>query len=500
MKLPRTYYNYISYLGTIIALIAWVAIIFFVIQINFFSLDNVYFDLFAYLVTPGFLIMGLVMIPLGMYIRRKKIRKGIPVSDEKLLILNLRDPKTRNAIVIFSSVTLVFILFTIVGSYKGFHYTESVEFCGNLCHKVMEPEYVAYQHSPHAKVKCAECHVGEGADFYVKSKMSGMRQVYKYIRGTWPTPIKTPIENLRPARETCEKCHWPEKFYTNKIRNEKYFLADSGNTEWTIVMKMRIGSDHSALGNTEGIHWHINPDVEMTYSSDAKRQYIPWVKYTNKKTGKTLEFIDTDASRLPKKDSINKMEKRPFDCMDCHNRPSHEYRSPSYFVNHLFAGKKIPNTLPWLKKASMDALKNIYSTKDSAWMKINQIIFGFYKENHPEILAKSEKDIKNAIPFIQEAFSQNTFPEMKVRYSAYPRNIGHLESNGCFRCHDDKHATKDGKVISKNCNVCHTIIGQGKANAMEYSPVNATLEFKHPADIGEEWKTTNCSECHAELY
>lgn len=500
MKLPRTYYNYISYLGTIIALIAWVAIIFFVIQINFFNLDNVYFDLYAYLVTPGFLVMGLVMIPVGMYMKRKKLKKGVPVSDEKLFVINLRDPKTRNAIVIFTSVTLVFILFTVVGSYKGFHYTESVEFCGTLCHKVMEPEYVAYQHSPHAKVKCAECHVGEGADFYVRSKMSGLRQVYKYIRGTWPTPIKTPIENLRPARETCEKCHWPEKFYTNKIRNEKYYLADSSNTEWNLIMKMRIGADHSALGNTAGIHWHINPDIEITYTSDETRQKIPWVKYKNKKTGISYEFVDNESLKDTALKDVGKSQPRSFDCMDCHNRPSHEYRAPSFYVNHLFAGYKIKASVPWLKKAAMEGLNNIYSTKDSAMMGINDQILKMYKEQYPDALSKFEKEIKAAIPQIQNAFSLNTFPEMKVRYNAYPRNIGHLESNGCFRCHDDKHKTKEGKVISKNCNICHSFIGQGKTNAMEYVPINSTMEFKHPADIGEEWKTTNCSECHLELY
>ena len=262
MKLPRTYYNFISYLGTITAIIAWVTLIFFFIQIQVFNFENVYFELFAYIVTPGFLLLGLLLIPFGMYREKKKIKKGLPASDEKLLVINLKDTKTVNAVIIFSIVTVIFVIFTITGSYQAYHYTESVEFCGTLCHKVMEPEHTAYQHSPHARVKCAECHVGEGADFYVKSKMSGLRQVYKYLTNTYPRPIATPIANLRPARETCERCHWPQKFYTNKIRNEKYYLADEKNTEWNVILKMRIGADHSALGNTQGIHWHISPDVE----------------------------------------------------------------------------------------------------------------------------------------------------------------------------------------------------------------------------------------------
>jgi len=500
MKLPRSYFNYISYLGTITALIAWFAIIFFIIQINFFALENVYFDLYAYIVTPAFLVIGLVLIPVGMYLKGRKIKKGLIISDDKLLIINLRDPKTRNGIFIFSIVTVFFIIFTIIGSYKGFHYTESVEFCGKLCHKVMDPEYTAYQHSPHAKVRCAECHVGEGADFYVKSKMSGMRQVYKYILGTYPRPIETPIANLRPARETCEKCHWPQKFYTNKIRNEKYFLSDSANTEWDLIMKMRIGADHSSLGNTEGIHWHINPKVEIEYVADNKRQSVPWVKYKDKSTGKEYIFTDNDTANVPKPDSLKKMEHRIMDCMDCHNRPSHEYLAPSHYVNGLFAGNKIHTSIPYLKVASMEALNDIYSTKDSAFLGISNQINDYYKKNYPNLFTKYQKQIKNAITQIQTEFSYNTFPEMKVRYTAYPRNIGHLEFKGCFRCHNDNHKTKDGKVISKNCNLCHTIVGIGAKDTIKYTQINETLEFVHPVDIGEEWKTTNCSECHFELF
>ena len=351
-------------MGSIIALIAWVTLIFFVIQIYFLNIDNVYFDLYTFVVTPAFLVLGLILIPFGMYRKSKKLKKGIQVSDKKLLVLDLRESKTRNAILIFSVVSVFFIISTIVGSYKAFHYTESVEFCGKLCHKVMQPEYVAYQNSPHAKVKCAECHVGEGADFYVKSKMSGMRQVFKYTLGTYPRPIPTPIENLRPARETCEKCHWPQKFYTNALRKEKYFLADSANTEWDVILNMKIGANHQAIGLSEGIHWHINPDFQIDYKSNAKRDTISWVRIKNKKTG--LETIYTDDEIAVKSEKEKKTESRTMDCMDCHNRPSHEFRSPSKYVNELLVAKNKFVSIPWLKNAAMEALKKPYSTTDSA--------------------------------------------------------------------------------------------------------------------------------------
>lgn len=265
-------------------------------------------------------------------------------------------------------------------------------------------------------------------------------------------------------------------------------------------MKMRIGADHSALGNTEGIHWHINSNVEIEYAADNKRQTIPWIKYKDKSTGKELIFTDQNVATFPKPDSLKKLEHRIMDCMDCHNRPSHEYLSPSHYVNELFAGNKIPKSLPYLKMASMEALKGVYSTKDSAYLGIDKQITDYYKSKYPDLLKKYQKEIKKAITRIQTEFSYNTFPEMKVRYTAYPRNIGHLEFKGCFRCHDNNHKTKDGKVISKDCNLCHTIVGQGTSNAINYVPINGNIEFQHPVDIGDEWKTTNCSECHLNLF
>jgi len=498
MKLPFSFYNKITYLGTIIALIAWIAIIFFIVLIFLFGIDNIYFDLFVYLIIPIFLVLGHLLIPFGMYRKRKKLKKGIRVTDEKLLVINLKDPKTRNAIFLFSVITVIFVICTVIGSYKGFHYTESVEFCGKLCHKVMDPEYTAYQNSPHAKVKCAECHVGEGANFYVKSKMSGLRQVFKYVLGTYPRPIPTPIENLRPARETCEKCHWPQKFYTNGLRKEKYYLADSANTEWNIILNMKIGADHQALGLISGIHWHINPDIKIEYKSNAKRDTIYWVKIFNNKTGVEMIYNDNELNLKP--DAVNKIEARTMDCMDCHNRPSHEFRSPSKYVNDLFSSGKIPVSIPWLKSAAMEALKISYTNKDSALMEIKNKILSFYSKQYPDIFKKFKTEISNSVTKIIYAFSLNEFPEMKVDFSKYPRHIGHLETNGCFRCHNNKFTTITGKVISRDCNLCHTIVGQGKTDSMKYSGINSFLDFIHPVDIGDAWKESNCMDCHSQLY
>jgi len=498
IKLPPSYFNFISFLGTIIALIAWLAIIFLVIMDKIINAGNVYTELFTYLVVPGFLVFGLILISYGMYRKRRRNKKGIKTSDTKVLIINFSDRKTRNAILIFSFITTIFLLSTVIGSYQGFHYTESVEFCGKLCHKVMNPEYVAYQNSPHANVKCAECHVGEGVDWYVKSKMSGLRQVYKYMTNTYPRPIATPIENLRPARETCEKCHWPQKFYGNKLHHEKYFLADSTNTEWDIILNMKIGPSNESQGLSQGIHWHINPDIKMEYKANEKRDTIYWVKVRNLKTGKVTVFNNDDYRKSIS--DLNNVESRTMDCMDCHNRPSHEYRSPSYYVNKYLAYSSTSARIPWIKKAAMEALKVIYTTDDSASAGIKENMLSFYKDTYPSLYKQYGSKINIAITDITKKYSQNAFPEMKVTYSVYPRHIGHLESNGCFRCHDGRHKSSDGKVISKSCNLCHTIIAQGKIDSLKYTTLDKPADFIHPKDIGRVWKESNCEDCHKQLY
>jgi hypothetical protein len=493
LKLPLSYFNYISFLGTIIALIAWIAIIFLVIWARFIVNDKVYFELYTYLVVPGFLVLGLVLIPVGMYFKRRSMRKMTQEEAKEKYILNLNDPKTRNAAFIFVTVTVIFIICTIIGSYEGFHYTESNDFCGKLCHKVMDPEFEAYQNSPHAHVTCVECHVGEGVDWYVKSKMSGMRQVYKYMTNTYPRPIATPIENLRPARETCEKCHWPQKFYTNNIQRKKYYLADSANTEWDITLNMKIGASHESLGLIEGIHWHINPDVEIQYKANKKRDTIYWVKVIYKKTGKESVFTETESHIS--KDDLDKIPVRSMDCMDCHNRPSHEYRSPSYFVDNLFASGAIKQ-VPYLKEVAMLALKTRYESNESARNGITNDIVKYFKRDHPKVYAQFSKEISDATGEILKSYFLNTFPEMKVSYKEYPRNIGHFETNGCFRCHDNKHKATDNKTITRDCNQCHTILSQGKAGEVNYFGMDKTVDFIHPKDIGNLWMEMDCSKCH----
>jgi hypothetical protein len=363
----------------------------------------------------------------------------------------------------------------------------------------MEPEYTTYHGSSHERVACVECHVGSGASWYVKSKLSGLYQVYSVLANKFPTPIPTPIANLRPARETCEQCHWPEKFYDRKLKIKETFLADDSNTEEIIDLQLKTSSKMTAGGFEKGIHQHISTDVKIEYKTTSdNRQIIPWVKYTNLKTGVSEIFNDSENTLSQAK--LDSLKTRVMDCLDCHNRPSHNYKTPQNFIDKSLSEGKISKTLPGIKQISMKVLYKDYPSKDSAFFAIRKLVTDFYQSNHSELFASKKTDIEAAILEIQKGYSNNIFPFMKASWKAYPNNIGHMESYGCFRCHNDKHVTKQGKVISKDCNLCHTILGQGSPENIEYSKSMEPLEFKHPVDIDEAWKTELCSSCHAQLY
>jgi nitrate/TMAO reductase-like tetraheme cytochrome c subunit len=498
MKLPASFYNLVSYIGITIAGISFLLILFMLIFSSIVEETGSYMGIIIFLILPALLVFGLLLIPLGMWLMVKKAKKAHKTLVESRFILDLNKRQHRNASLIFLVGTAIFLVFSAVGSYELYHYSESVEFCGTICHEVMKPEYVAYQNSPHAKVTCAQCHIGSGAEWFVKAKISGLYQVYSVLANKFPKPIPTPIANLRPARETCEQCHWPQKFYENSLRTEKYYLSEN-NAAWQIDLRMRTGPSHSAMGQSEGIHWHINPNVKIEYiSTHDKREVIPWVRYINLATGDTTIYQDEYEPLA--QELVDSFEVRLMDCMDCHNRPAHNYKTPTRFINQEMAVGNISNELPDIKRLTMELLVGDFHNTDSALQVIEETVWNFYMENYPDIFTENEQLIKDAINAIQRSFSANIFPEMNAKWDAYPSHIGHMEFNGCFRCHNNQHRAENGKVISRDCNLCHNIMSQGNPDSLQVALFNQNLEFKHPVDIDEVWKESLCSECHRYMY
>lgn len=494
-KLPPTVYNWITALGTFMAIGAVTVFIFFLIATLFSADSSSYLGMFMFIIIPPFLIIGLILIPFGMYLTHKKIKSGQREEKKTAPVIDFNNISHRNAAGIFIFGTIGFLFLTALGSYETFHFTESNTFCGEVCHSVMHPEYVAYQESPHARVKCVECHVGEGVDWYVKSKLSGIRQVYGVLSGDYNRPIETPIHNLRPARETCEKCHWPEKFYAKNSRLEKYFLADEENTEWDVHMTLKVGGDHSSKGYTEGIHWHVDPDNIVEYAAtDKQRQQIPWVRFINNKTGDTTIYIDSysdfDESML------DTLETRTMECIDCHNRPSHQYLPPDRFINNSLAEGLISKDIPEIKYKLYEIMEEEFSSIDSMRQFTTNFLNEYYTEEYPDFMEENSGLIASASAQFADAYSKNIFPGMAVKWDAYPSNIGHMNFPGCFRCHNDQHESESGKVLLRDCNQCHLIDAQGSPDSLQRAVFGEGLEFKHPVDIDEAWKEMNCNECH----
>jgi hypothetical protein len=382
---------------------------------------------------------------------------------------------------------------TIFTSYKAYEYTESDKFCGETCHSVMEPEYSAYQFSPHARVGCVQCHIGSGASYFVKSKLSGSYQVYAVALNKYPKPIPTPIENLRPAQQTCEQCHWPKHFYSEKEHINTYFISDSGNTKWTLNLLMKIGGGNIEAGPTSGIHWHMNIEHEVTYVAlDRERQVIPWVR-ARKPDG--TETIYRSTEMTVSDDSLKQAFSRKMDCIDCHNRPTHIYHPPARSIDRIMALGWIDPKLPFIKSVAVKALETPFATKSGAADSLKLIIEEYYRQNYPDVLKLEQVKIDSAVEQVRKIYSRNYFPEMGVNWKKFPDNLGHMYYLGCFRCHDGKHVNDQGKVLSRECTTCHTILAQ----QFERDTLRLSLkgiDYRHPVDIGDAWKETNCSECH----
>jgi len=494
-KLPSSFYNPMSLAGAGIAAISFGLIVFLFLLELLGTKQKPYMGIIAFVILPSFLIGGVCLIGLGIYREHSRKKHG-KLRERKFPTIDLNNPKHRAAFTFFSVGTILLLLFSAFGSYKAYEFTDSDEFCGEVCHEVMEPEYTAYQFSPHAKVGCVQCHIGSGAEWYVRSKFSGAYQVYSVLFNKYSKPIPTPIENLRPAQETCEQCHWPKHFFNEKQLVNTYYLSDEKNTEWTLDLLIKIGGGNVETGPTSGIHWHMNIAHEVNYVAlDSLRMIIPWVS-AKSADGKVTVYRNTELNISDSQ--IERHEKRRMDCIDCHNRPSHIYHPPARSVNHIMKLGWIDKNLPYIKSLSVHALENEYTNKQVALDSIRSTILDFYTANYPQVFTEKKVSINRAIEEVQKIYSRNYFPSMGVSWRKFPEHIGHLYAPGCFRCHDGKHVNEKGKVLSRDCNVCHTILAQKfEKDALRLSL--GGIDYRHPVDIGNAWKEMNCSDCHSRM-
>ncbi len=345
------------------------------------------------------------------------------------------------------------IILLVMGGYQLVEFTDSTAFCGRLCHDVMYPEYTAHQASPHSRVACSECHVGSGADYLVRSKVSGTPMLFNTLIGAYHRPIPTPVENLRPARETCEQCHRPERFAGDLVRVHTTYESNETNTEKVDTRVLRVGGGE--LETARDIHWHIAAQVWYV-PLDRERQEIVWVGVEGR-DGQLTEYID------PKKQAeitagLPENEKRLMDCMDCHNRATHIFNSPEELLDTALTQDKIDKGLPYIKREALEALDPPSSSLTEANARAEDIK-EFYRINYPAIYNEKTTAIEQAVAEVKEIARLTTFPHMRITWETYIDNSSHLESPGCLRCHgklvEAVSEEQEGEVINADCDLCH---------------------------------------------
>jgi nitrate/TMAO reductase-like tetraheme cytochrome c subunit len=472
--------NWISAIGAVIALGALFSFAL-LVWMDFTQGDrNPYLGIFTYIVAPGFLITGLFLTFFGAWAQRRWAIKHAATKPDRWR-LDFANRSQRRYLIVFGAGALGFIMLSAFGSYQTYEYSESTQFCGAACHSAMNPEFTTYQHGAHARVACVECHVGSGASAFIKAKINGTHQLIAFTLDNYHKPIETPVKNLRPARETCEKCHWPQKFHGSVDVAFDHYLSDKKNTEYTVRLLLMV--NEGPLGKTTGgIHWHVNPDSQVEYyAADVKRQDIVWMRVTNKKDGTTRVYRNEEFKGEPPAEAI-----RTMDCIDCHNRPAHVYPTANDAVERSISDGTLSTKLPFIKRSAVQALlqKDI-KTSAGAPQKIADFLTAKYKDS---------ADLPATIAEVQRIYAQSIFPERKADWRIYPNNIGHKDWPGCFRCHDDKHKTATGETVrASDCTSCHVIIAQGKGADLATMSASG-LTFKHPG--GDYDADLTCSDCH----
>ena len=447
--------NGISLVGTALAIAGLVLIVclFFIQQLGYEG--GPYLGILTFLILPMIAVAGLLLIPIGAMLHRRRMRRqpegeGIPA----LPVFDFNNEKTRRWMLVLVGATMVNVVVIAGATYKGIHYMETVEFCGLSCHSVMEPEHTAHARSPHSRVACAECHIGPGADWFVKSKLDGAWQLVSVAFDLYPRPVPTPLHDLRPARETCEQCHWPTKFVGDKLRVIKHYKDDEANTELTSALLLKVGG--ARPNDAHGIHWHVDRGVNIRYRSDETREEIYEIEFTHGEE-ETITFADRTA---PEEGGVW----RSMDCVDCHNRPSHIYESPGPAIDSAIESGFIDRSLPFVKRESLRIIQAKYDSHEAAREGITGELTTFYGETYPDLATDRADDIAAAATTLGDIYSVNIFPQMNVWWDTYPNHIGHEQSDGCFRCHRRSMRTADRKQVSNDCDNCHVLLAEEEEN------------------------------------
>jgi nitrate/TMAO reductase-like tetraheme cytochrome c subunit len=442
----------VAIVGAVLTTVTAVVFIALVIAAALGLLDNPYAGLVVFVALPAAFVFGLLLIPLGMWLQKRRLRRH-PTEVAEWSVIDLRKPVVRRVTLAIIALTAVNLVIILVAGYGTLHWMESPSFCGQACHEPMHPQFTAWQNAPHSEVRCTQCHIGEGARAFLHYKFVGVRQLYHVVTGEIPRPIPG-VADMRPALQVCGNCHWPGHGSGEKLRVFSEFADDEANTETKTVMQLYVGGPGQPTSAGRAIHWHADPRVRIEFvATDADRQTIPYVKVTDA-AGQTREYLAEGTTP----EQIAKGERRNMDCIDCHNVVAHRI-SPTaeQSVDEAIAAGRISRNLPFVRREAVRLLKEEYGAQGEGLLGIDKGLRTFYE---PRASAVDARAVGQASDTLRALYGRNVFPPMKVTWGVYPDNIGHNTSSGCFRCHDGSHATKDGAKIADDCEYCHKEIEQ----------------------------------------
>ncbi len=454
--------NNVGKIGVVLTTAVVISFIIFETAQTFGLIRNAYFGLITYLAFPVLFVIGLILIPIGWF----KYKKQTGKSTRELLNQQFKPGEVKPGL-LGSSVVRTIVVFTLlnviilsVASLRMLHFMDSAHFCGTACHTVMNPEWVTYQQSPHARVPCVECHVGEGITNLIKSKLNGVRQMYLAAFDLYNTPIPTPVHQLRPARETCEHCHWPAKFFGQRLITRVFYEPDSSSTPRYTTLNVKI--DAGTEGHEPGAHWHVNEHNKVTYTSvnDERRQMISVTKHFSDSTHVYHN------KRLPA--SARHENERIMDCIDCHNRATHIYKDHEDAVNEQIYKGNISRSLPFIKREAMTAIRPMYNSDEEARQQIDVYLKNYYKRNFPDVLIQQSSAIDSAVAVLQDIYTTYIHPHMHIEWGTYPSHIGHKRNLGCFRCHTPDMVDDQGRAIQHDCTMCHSILAMDSETPLQY--------------------------------
>jgi hypothetical protein len=442
--------NPISAIGIALTTAAGLLFIFLLVVLILGFRENPYAGIVVFVIVPAFFVVGLLLIPIGLSIEHRRTRAGrvAPVWPS----IDLNDPAIRRTVLFVAVATVVNLAIVSLASYGAVEYTGSQQFCGQACHTIMEPEFVAHQSGLHGRVRCVACHVSPGAGGFLTAKLNGTRQLAHALTGTYTRPIPTPIENLPSVVGSCESCHHPDRFVGDVVKVIYEHADDEANTQTKTTLRIHVGGPIGGTGTGIGIHWHMNRANQVEFVAlDEKREQIPYVRVST--PGGTVREYFADGVTPA---AFEGQPRRRMECLDCHSRPAHSFgTTPEREVDAALGAGRLVGRIPFIRREAVRALRAEYVSQDIAMREIDQTIRDAVNARIPRNF--EEADLRQAIAVTQEIYRRNVFPSMKVGWGTYANQIGHITSTGCFRCHDDGHKTKDGLAIRQECELCHTI-------------------------------------------